>query len=330
MSLRRPVRAGNFSERGFHAWAKRHLPAGRTGLLPLGDDTAAVPVGGVSALLTTDALVEGTHFLARSPPDAVGAAAAAASLSDIAAKGGSPLALLLDLLIPPSTPDRWPQRVALGAERMMARFGGHLVGGDIKSASQRCVVGTVLGTADPRHLAPRTAAVPGDVLLTTGAVGRGGIAGLALRRGHAPTVAELRQLLRIQPRVQEGQTLASYARAMLDTSDGLAEAAHLLAEASHVGVVLDEGQIPWAPGLSRRVPDADRRRSVGFFGGDYELLAAVPSRMLDRALSSLDSTGTAVTPVGEVTAGRGVQLRVGRHLSALPRSGWDPFHRAAL
>ncbi|MCI4328527.1 MAG: AIR synthase related protein, partial [Thermoplasmata archaeon] len=69
--------------------------------LPLGDDAAAVRLRpGRVALLTTDALVEGTHFLAASPPRDVGSAAAAVSLSDVAAKGGRPVALLLDLLLP--------------------------------------------------------------------------------------------------------------------------------------------------------------------------------------------------------------------------------------
>jgi thiamine-monophosphate kinase len=97
-----------FSERGFHAWLARTLGPTPLNVLPMGDDTSATPIGGGRvALLTTDALSEGTHFLSASPPRAIGRAAAGASLSDIAAKGGRPVALLLDLLLPPAAPERW-------------------------------------------------------------------------------------------------------------------------------------------------------------------------------------------------------------------------------
>ncbi|MGI0130880.1 MAG: AIR synthase related protein, partial [Thermoplasmata archaeon] len=71
-------------EREFHRWLARTLPAGRSGLLPLGDDAAALrPPTGRVAVVSVDTLVEGTHFLAASPPEKVGAAAAGVSLSDL-------------------------------------------------------------------------------------------------------------------------------------------------------------------------------------------------------------------------------------------------------
>jgi hypothetical protein len=61
----RPARA--IHEASFHRWLQRHLPAGRSGLLPLGDDAAALSLGrGRALVLTTDALVEGTHCRSRS------------------------------------------------------------------------------------------------------------------------------------------------------------------------------------------------------------------------------------------------------------------------
>jgi thiamine monophosphate kinase len=78
----RGSRAKAIDERRFHAWLARELPAGRAGLLPLGDDAAAVrPPPGQVAVLSIDTLVEGTHFLRGAPPRRVGAEAAAASLS---------------------------------------------------------------------------------------------------------------------------------------------------------------------------------------------------------------------------------------------------------
>ena len=222
----------------------------------MGDDVAALAVGGEVLLLTTDALSEGPHFLASADPRAIGRATVAASLSDIASKGGRPLAVLIDLLLPPRTPMRWAERVIEGAEETAVRYGAHVVGGDTKPSEGRTVVGTIVGVARRGYLPARDAARPGDVLLVTGTVGRGGRAALPILEGRRPNARERIALLDIRPRLSEGRALARYARAMIDTSDGLADAARRLSHASRVRVVVDAERLPIDPGLERiRPPD---------------------------------------------------------------------------
>ncbi|MGA9838810.1 MAG: AIR synthase related protein, partial [Thermoplasmata archaeon] len=237
---RRPVR-----ERAFHAWLAHTLPAAHTGLLPLGDDSAALraPRGRV-AVLSTDALVEGTHFLATSPAERVGAAAAGVSLSDVAANGAAPAALLLALVLPVGTPRSWAEAVVRGAEHQGARYGAHVVGGDTKPGPLRAVVSTVLGWGRPGHLAPRSGARAGDLLGTTGEVGRGGLAAARLAAGGAEARRALVDLLDVRPRVREGIALGPLAHALIDTSDGLADASRLLAQASRSRLVVREELLP--------------------------------------------------------------------------------------
>lgn len=321
-------RVGTISEDRFHRWARRALPAGRGGLLPLGDDAAAIPLKGREvALLTTDALSEGSHFLARSPPRSIGRAAAAASLSDLAAKGGVPVALLVDLLVPPRTPERWAREVLAGAEEEAARFGAHVVGGDTKPARTRVVVGTAFGRARRDRLAPRTRARPGDLVAVTGAVGRGGLAALGLN--GRPTARALRDLLDIRPRVREGPVLARFARAMLDTSDGLAQATRLLAEASRVRVEVRVEDLPLHPALARRLSGEGARLRQALYGGDYELLVTLPPDRLQAARAALRVLGCPFTPVGRIGRGRGAWLvgREGRP-ARMPPPGWRPFDAA--
>jgi thiamine-monophosphate kinase len=328
--MARRARAGTrpFPERAFHRWLRTLAPVGATGLLAMGDDVAALPMGSDrSLLLTTDALSEGTHFLDRSPPESVGAAAINASLSDLAAKGGRPLAALLDLLMPPSTPARWAQKVARGAEAAARRSGCHLVGGDTKPAAGRSVVGTMVGIGG-RKLAPRSGARPGDLLVTTGLVGSGGANAIPLTRRGAPSRRALSRLLHIEPRLKEGAALAPFAHAMLDTSDGMGEASRLLAESSRVRVLLEPDRFPWDSRLlDPRIPPT-RREELGFFGGDYELLAAVPARVAESARAAVARSGGSLSIVGRVEAGRGVRLlRSGRDVAFRSR-GWDPFARS--
>ena len=315
-------------EREFHAWLARHLPAGRRGLLPLGDDAAALrPPAGSVAVLTTDSLVEGTHFLPGSPPGRLGSAAVAVSLSDLAAKGARPAAVLLAVIVPPGTPRAWVQALASGAERTAVRYGAELVGGDTKPGPVRTVVSSALGWGHPRRLAPRSGAKEGDVLITTGVVGRGGLAAARLPSRGPPTTGALTALLDVRPRVLEGLRLARWAHAMLDTSDGLAEATRLLAKSSRVRVVVEERRLPLAPGLARLARSPAGRRMLAFFGGDYELLAAVRPSDLRRAEQAVRGVGGRLARIGRVERGSGAWLASAGGMVPMPLPGWVPFEQ---
>ncbi len=313
-----------FRERAFHRWLVGAFPPHRGELLPMGDDVAAVRVGRSILLLTTDALAEGTHFLPGSPAGLVGEAAVGASLSDLASKGGRPVAVLVDLLLPRASDPKWAQEVLLGAERSASRSGCHVVGGDTKSSPARAVVGTVVGEADLLPLPRRDSARPGDVLLHTGTVGRGGAAARALEGRRAPNRAVLAELLAIVPRLAEGRALAPFARAMIDTSDGLADGARRLAEASRVRVTVDVARLPWSPKLARGLGERERL-STALYGGDYELLASVPPARVARALAAVRKAGGSARPIGRVRRGRGAFLLETGGERPMPAAGWDPF-----
>ncbi|HYA10819.1 MAG TPA: thiamine-phosphate kinase [Thermoplasmata archaeon] len=324
---RRLRRSPAMEERAFHAWLAAALPSGSEGRLPLGDDAAAVRLPrGTVAVVSTDALVEGLHFRRASPPRLVGRAASATSLSDVAAKGAVPLAVFLAVIVPRGSPRAWAEQLVLGAEAEAARFGAHVLGGDTKPGPTRSVVSTVVGAARADRLVGRTGARPGDVLVTTGVVGRGGAAALALHEAGAAGERAVAGLLRVRPRVREGPVLARYASAMLDTSDGLAESARLLANASEVRLVVDERRLPLATAL-RKVAPASRRRSAAFYGGDYELLASVPPARVGPAARAVRAAGGRLTRVGAVERGRGAFLLTARGTETMPEAGWRPFGR---
>jgi len=316
-------------ERPFHAWLAHRLPAGHSGLLPLGDDAAALrPPPGRVAVVTTDSLVEGTHFLTESPPRAVGAAAVGVSLSDVAAKGAEPAAVLLALLMPPGTPTAWAEQLTEGAEATSRLYGAEIVGGDTKPSPVRSVVSTVLGWGDPHHLAPRSAARPGDRVVTTGTVGRGGLAAWRLEHGPGSARQRLTALLEVRPRVREGVALGAFAHAMMDTSDGLADSARLLSAASGVRIEVDEERLPLARGLERVVPPR-ARRAAALFGGDYELLATLPPGRLSPASQAVARAGGQLTEIGRVVRGRGAWLGRAGTWEPMPPAGWQPFARAS-
>jgi thiamine-monophosphate kinase len=309
-------RRGVLGERTFHRWVRTHLPAGRSGLLPIGDDAAGLAVGrNRVVLLSSDAFIENIHFRRTAPPRLVGEAVAAANLSDIAAKGGRPAALLIDLLAPPGTPISWAQSVLLGAERMAARFGCHVVGGDTKPSPTRTVVGVSVGWVGRSSIPTRRGARPGDVVVTTGVVGLGG----AYRRDPIRS-------LRIVPRIPEGLILGPVAHAMTDTSDGVADAAHLIAKGSRRKVVLVAEKLPLHPQLRGRDPPTLAQLRSAFYGGDYELFATLDPSRVAPLRSALRRLGTALTVIGRVEKGDGAWLAQAGVERPLPRAGWRHFH----
>ena len=267
-------------------------------------------------LLSSDALIENVHFRNTTPPNLIGQAATAVNLSDIAAKGGRPAAMLIDLLAPPGTPARWAQSVLLGAERMAARFGCHVVGGDTKPSPTRTVVGVSVGWIGRGPIPARSGAQPGDLVVTTGYVGFGG----AYRTDTTGS-------LRVVPRIAEGRVMGPVVHAMTDTSDGIADAAHLVAEASRCKIVLRAEALPLHPRLRRRGWTFSRQIRTAFYGGDYELFATVAPSRFAGVRAMLRRIGCRLSVIGVVEKGRGAWLEHGGRRRPLPLAGWRHFDR---
>lgn len=242
-------------------------------VLGIGDDAAVLDDGTV---VSTDILVEGVHFdLGRTTPRDVGHRAATANLSDLAAMGARPVALLAAFGLPPGFDDA--AEVAAG----MREHGVPVAGGDLSRAPVLIVSVTALGRSD--RPVRRSGGRPGDVLVVTGPLGGQAAVGYAGR---------------VMPRTDEGCALAGVATAMIDLSDGIATDAVRLARASGTGAVIELERLPRAPGATVE------QAATG--GEDYELLAAIPPGA---------EAPVPVTIVGRLTEGGDVAMvdAVGEH-----------------
>ena len=233
---------------------------------------------GDGLVVTQDALVEGVHFrLDWLGWRELGFRAAAVNLSDLAASGAVPDALLVTLAVPGTVEASDVVELYEG----IAETGVAVVGGDTTSAPAVVISVTALGRSS--RVPGRSGARPGDVLVVTGALGA---AGAAFRAGS---------YARPPLRIDEGRSLARHAHALLDLSDGLAVDASHLAARSGVRVSLELGDVPLAPGAT--IDDLG-------FGEDFELLAAVA-----------DPHGFPV--IGRIEEGAGVELLRGGEPYAL-------------
>src|SRR6478752_473729 len=235
----RSVRLSEIGELGLLAELERR------GLAQRIENDAAQLDGGL--VVTQDALVESVHFrFDLLSWRELGFRAAAANLSDLAASGAEPLALIVALGVPAVTrvEDVVELYEGLGEPGVPVR------GGDTTRARSVFVSVTALGRAE--RVPGRAGARPGDLIVVTGPLGA---TGAAFRDGR---------LARPPLRLDEGRRLATVASAMLDLSDGLASDAAQIARRSGCRVAIDLEQVPLAPGAT--LEDAG-------FGEDYELLA---------------------------------------------------------
>jgi thiamine-monophosphate kinase len=254
-----------------------------------GDDAAIVD----GLVVTTDMLHETTDFPPGTSRYTAGWRAVAASLSDVAAMGGTATAAVA-VYAAPTFDAAELEAFVDGAKAVCERVNAEYVGGDLDGHDEFTVTSTVLGETD----APvtRDNANAGDVVAVTGGIGR---SAAALRAFDAGDVDRANDLFQFTPRVAAGRALAPHATAMMDSSDGLARSLHQLAAASHCGIDLDADAIPAVDAVDDYATDtADAREMTMFFGEDFELVCTIPA---DAVAAARAACPVDLTVVGEVT-----------------------------
>lgn len=302
------------------------LLASKANVLGLSDDCAALPWGEHYLLATTDTFAESTHFPRGMSMAQRGRMACAASLSDIAAKGGEPLGLLLALGLPAEFPAADLEEVVRGFAALAEEHGAEVLGGDTKPARELTLSIAALGRVAKEELLPRSGIVAGDALAVTGQLG-GAAAGLAaLERGLGLGYAA--RLLEPPLRLPEGRALAASgaARASMDLSDGLAAGLHQLAAVNRCGFLVREEALP-VDALARRVArgEEEARRLALPGGGDSEILAALRPGREDEAQCAVEAAGGRLTLVGRALAEPGVWLERRDARELLEDQGWEHF-----
>ncbi|RXH01167.1 thiamine-phosphate kinase [Bradyrhizobium zhanjiangense] len=283
------------------------------GAFGLVDDAAILRSAGEDIVVTTDAVVEGVHYLVTDPPDAIARKALRVNLSDLAAKGAVPAGFVLTLALR-SKEDAWlrPFADALGEDAKS--FACPLLGGDtVSTPGPQMVSITAFGRVPQGRMVGRTGARPGDRILVTGTIGdaalglgvlTGGAAAGALTSDPAARDFLVSRYRVPQPRNVLAQAVRDHATAAMDVSDGLAGDLTKLCAASGVSATVEVANVPLSAAAASLIArNAVCVETLLAGGDDYEVLCTVPPAQSDALIAAGRTAGLAVTAIGTIIEG---------------------------
>lgn len=315
------------------------LAAEFPGALDLVDDCAVIAPGtGEELVVTTDAVVANTHFFPDEDPEAIAWKALAVNVSDLVAKGATPLAYVMALGLPEAPERAWLAAFSDGLRRAQETFGCRLAGGDTdRTQSGLSVCITAFGTISAGRIVRRSTARPHDLVYVSGTIGDATL-GLRLRRGsllskrYGLDIAacdHLNARYRMPlPAVGIARIVRECASATIDISDGLIKDFNRLCRASGTGGRIDAARVPLSS-AARKVIDAGGATLVDLMTGgeDYEILVTIRPDQAEEFERQAAAARTQVTRIGLIAGlddGIAVNDECGRHMD-IAQPGWDHF-----
>jgi thiamine-monophosphate kinase len=281
------------------------------GAFDLGDDAAILKALGDDIVVTTDAIVEGVHFLPDDPPDTIARKALGVNLSDLAAKGAIPAGCVLTLALR-TADEAWLSSFAQALGEDTTKFGCPLLGGDTVSTPGPLMISvTAFGRVPSGKMVRRNGAKPGDLVVVTGTIGDAALGLDVLRQGTVTRAADpaakamLIERYRVpQPRVALASAVRDHAHAAMDVSDGLAGDLAKLCGASGVSATIHAARIPLSAAAATLVAGgAVGIEAIVAGGDDYEILCAILPGSFDAFEQAARKAGVAVTAIGEIITG---------------------------
>jgi thiamine-monophosphate kinase len=282
----------------------KSLPTNETVVTGAGDDCAVLDLGVPEKLILfkTDAVVEGIHFTAETPPEKIGRKALARCLSDIAAMAGTPTAALVTIALPEKFDAEFIAKIYDGLNALAEKTGVAIVGGETTTNPERILISiALLGTVPRGKQILRSGAKVGDAIFVTGELGG------SLAEKH----------LEFEPRLAEARWLAEHfsVHALMDLSDGLGgDLRHILA-ASKVGAEILKSAVPVSRAAKLRAKENSAAKPAFVAaltdGEDFELLFTVASKDAVKLLDAWRKKfpKLKLSCIGKIIAGEGILIR---------------------
>jgi thiamine-monophosphate kinase len=274
----------------------------------VGDDAAVIDIGNRFQLMTTDMLVEGSHFdLTYTPLKHLGYKSVVANISDIVAMNGKATHIMVSLAMSSKFSLEAVEELYAGILAACNQYQIDIVGGDTTSIAKGLVINIACyGEVEKEDVCYRSGCKEGDLLLVSGDLGAAYLGLHVLEREKRIFMEKpdfqpdlegndyiIQRQLKPEPRVDILQLLKKLGvkpTAMIDVSDGLASEMYHLAKHSQVGFTIYEDKLPIDPIAYQRAIDfgIDPTTAVLSGGEDYELLFTISQSDYEKVKGQID------------------------------------------
>lgn len=305
----------------------------------IGDDCAVMDLGGPEyLLLTTDLMVEKVHFFMEwAGPETIGEKALAVNLSDIAACGAIPLEVFVSLAVPQRVDVDWLDGLYKGMWGLAKKHDCNVLGGDTTGSASDLVINiSVTGRAPKDRVLYRSAAKPGDFIISTGKLGDSAAGLDLLLRGDKEKVQLFPDLVKAhlspRPHLEESKILSNSGlrHAAIDVSDGLSSDLGHICRSSGVGALLEESNLPLGNSLTAAALELKKDPMTWVLNGGeaYCLLATVPPEYLSTVEAMFHKEGLELFILGRAQEGADILLRgLDGQIRPISAGGWDHFNK---
>jgi len=300
--------------------------------VPFGDDVSACSIGrGSLAVLKTDMLVDKTDIPSGMSLRQAARKAVIMNVSDFAAKGVKPTAMLISLGLPRNLTRKDIEQIGDGLNEGAREHGAYIIGGDTGESSDLVISVSLFGLARKSALMLRSGARPGDLVAVTGSFGKTA-AGLRILLHGLKARASVRSklvgsVLMPWARLKEGLALGrtKAVTASIDSSDGLAWSLHEIARSSSVGFLIDT--VPEGKEVEEfaKMNELDPIELTFYGGEEYELVVTLKPRFFGKARKAVERVGGELLPIGRATTGEAVLLRIGGKRRVIEPRGYEHF-----
>jgi thiamine-monophosphate kinase len=307
----------------------RQVPGAR---LEFDDDASDIPLtDGTHMVVKVDTFNSGSDWLPGMTETQVGRKTAVMVISDLAAKGATPIASMLSLCAPKDSEGSAIRDMIRGYSQYCLKNGMSFIGGDMGVSCETVLTGVALGTALRERIVPRGGTRQGDIIAATGPFGLTSVAFKILLDGmDAPSPLRQRALtaaykpeinLTLVPMLAEERAIT----ASMDSSDGLGITLNTMANHSHLAFSVD--QLPVAQGVAEfaEANGIDLLDLIMRGGEEFCLVLTVPSDKWDEALSISRQSHAELIPIGHAREGKGVTWQSPRGPVTIPMAGYDDF-----
>jgi len=324
----------NLGERKIIEIIQSHLDLLPKMPIPFGDDVSAYDIGNSNlAVLKTDMLVDKTDVPPKMNLWQASRKAIIMNISDFAAKGVKPLAILVSLGLPRTLKEKDIEQIGRGLNAGAREYGAYIIGGDTNEASDLVISLSLFGMAKKDELTLRSGAKPGNLVAVTGSFGKTA-AGLKILLDSLEVASKIRKILVesvLMPhaRLKEGLTLSKTkaVTAAIDSSDGLAWSLHEIANASKVGFLINKLPIAKEAEEFAEINRLDPLELTLYGGEEYELVLTIKPNLWRKAKKAVEKVGGKLLSIGKVTAERQVLIEIDGKRRVVEPRGWEHFKR---